>query len=392
MKTKSFVTLLVCWIAQTCFAQVADSLALQVASLRDSKLDSIAQVISGYEKQLNEIREIQTNGKTNIEKIKELESIQKIQEERIKALELQPRTRTSSNGKIAFNELFGLQEKLTNLDLLQKSRDFYSELQGVTDLFNTPEFKNWQSEYSVWTDKNRKQRQIINLISSSIKIVENVGDDVPLYGAISQTFANGVTLLLSQLDNKDQKLIARSDSLLRSFQFVSQFNQQRAEIDHEWVLLEEELEELKQSMKDLQIEQMGYYGIPYSAYTDKFLNEPSLSKKDEFRTYCNEQISKTHTTKEISKDPRWMPEVEVYMYRTQSLLSRYGQLAYQMEKKLQEYNGLMQKKDLLNMASPQVKEKLKKATISLNALIALYSTQSQSRAFIQYAPVMYISK
>lgn len=373
--------------------QVTDTIARQIASVRDWKLDSISRVIASYEKQLLDLQQNQSNGKTTTnEKINELIGTQKIQEARIKALELQPLTRTSSNGQIAFNELFGLQEKLTTLDIVSKSREFYSELQSITNITEFPEYTDWLNEYKAWSEKSNRNKQVMNIVEASLKIIQDAGNNIPLYGSISQTFVSGVTLLLSELGKKDEKLIAKSERLITTFQFISQFNQLRAQIDHEWKQLEAELEEVKESMKSLQNEQMSYYRISSDRYKNDFLNTASTGKKDQFRKYCNEQISKTHTEKEIAKDPNWMPEVEVYMYKTQALLSRYGNLALKMEKKLEDYDSLLKNEALMRIAPTDLSAKLKSSGIKLNSLIDIFSNEAQAKAFLEFAPVMYISK
>jgi hypothetical protein len=78
MYTRIILSLISLLIVHFSSGQVTDTIARQIASVRDWKLDSISKVIASYQKQLLDLQQNQTNGKTTTnEKLHELISTKK---------------------------------------------------------------------------------------------------------------------------------------------------------------------------------------------------------------------------------------------------------------------------------------------------------------------------
>lgn len=339
------------------FAQ-ENSIVEQIKNQRDIELDSIQnELIKNQLKLDNLSEELSTlNEKQFGKKIELQEKIQKELDRRIKFLEESPKIKIKSNGQLAFTELIKIQKDIQPAKLYVSSNGFYTKLGKFDNLQNYSEFKSWKSEYDKWYSKKKGNDQSLDYINKTLQLISDTSSNIPLFGSISQSVTSGITLIFSNLTNKDKKLINKTPQVLTLLNSLGQFESEKSILDNEWKSIDCELKELQTEYQTLVDNQILFYEIDRNNYKS-FLNATLESDIQYFKIYSKEKISEKMKALENGKNPNWMGNVERFMYQVQSIRIRFGKLTARMLSNIDKYDELFSKyNDRSNFSSEFVKK------------------------------------
>jgi hypothetical protein len=95
----------------------------------------------------------------------------------------------------------------------------------------------------------------------------------------------------------------------------SQFEQQKSIIDHEWKLINQELEQLQKENTQLLEEQMNYFSINKQGYESRYLKTTLDSVREQFKNECRKSISDKLANLDKSPETKGkrLGQVETYM-------------------------------------------------------------------------------
>ena len=380
------------------FAQVDTSKTIveQIKDDRDRQLKELTEKLQRNEAEVSKLTEklSSIDDKKTSEKIKAMENLQIALDSRIKIIEETPKTRTSLNGQLAFTELLSIQRDIQPADLFLTSRTFFTQLGNVSNLQQYNDFNNWRTEYDNWYTKQKSNDQMLELVNSSVKLIGDAANNVPLYGSIVQTVSSGISALVTSLGRKDKDLAEKTPKMLRLLNVTSQFEYQKSLIDHEWELINKELFQLQLEDSLLLNEQLAYYGLSEKEYRKNYLEETLDNKRETYKNGCRKIISEKLTALDSDKETKgkWIGQVEIYMYKVQSLRLRFGQLTTRMLSNIERYEHLISVYSDNTKFPSEFTNKLTGLSGTLSAVKNKFYTSFRPAKYIEDSAVMYIER
>jgi len=361
---------------------------------RDSELNSYKNKLKENDIEIKKLQDKLSESNNNQVKIATLDGLQQKLDERIKALETASKRKANYNGQLALIELLSVQRDLQPAQLFSSSQTFFSQLGNISNLQNYPSFTTWKTEYDKWYVKQDRDDQMIELLNSSIGLIGDVANKVPLYGSIVQTVSSGIGTLISSFGNKHKELKKKTPEMLRLLNATSQFENQKAIIDHEWEQINKELSQLQAENDKLLREQLKYYGIDYTQYESEYLNATLETERDRFKTKCRTTLNTKITAfdKDTVTANKWLGQVETYMYKVQSLRIRFGNLTNRMLSNIDRYEQLIKIYSDKTKFPQELTDKIEGLGKTLSSVKKNFSTTFKPEKYIEDSAVMYIEK
>jgi hypothetical protein len=361
---------------------------------RDSELNSYKNKLKENDVEIKKLQDKLSESNNNQVKIATLDGLQQKLDERIKALETASKRKANYNGQLALIELLSVQRDLQPAQLFSSSQTFFSQLGNISNLQNYPSFTTWKTEYDKWYVKQDRDDQMIELVNSSIGLIGDVANKVPLYGSIVQTVSSGIGTLISSFGNKHKELKKKTPEMLRLLNATSQFENQKAIIDHEWEQINKELSQLQAENDKLLREQLKYYGIDYNQYESEYLNATLETERDRFKTKCRTTLNTKITAfdKDTVTANKWLGQVETYMYKVQSLRIRFGNLTNRMLSNIDRYEQLIKIYSDKTKFPQELTDKIEGIGKTLSSVKKNFSTTFKPEKYIEDSAVMYIEK
>jgi len=370
-----------------------NTISEQIKTERDVELNNLQNdlvknqiTITSLTEELSKLSKKQYGKKIELQ-----DKIQKELDKRIKILEESPKVKIKSNGQLAFTELIKIQKDIQPAKLYLSSNGFYSKLGKFDNLQNYTEFTSWQLEYNDWYERKKGKNLTFDFIDNSISLISDASNDIPLFGAISQTVTSGITLILSNLKNRDKDLISKTPQVLVLLNSIGQFESEKSILDNEWKTIDSELRELQSEYKVLVDNQITFYGIDKVKY-NTFLSATLDADIDNFKVYSREKILDKLQALESGNHQNWMGSVETYMYQVQSIRIRFGELTGRMLNNIEKYEKLFSKYTDPNKFSSEFVAKAKDLKIDLAQVKENFILQFKPNKYIEDSAVMYIKR
>lgn len=397
MKKFNFLVILTLLaFSQISFAQT--EISEQIKTDRDNQLKELNEKLKTNEELVNKLTEkiaaADSKNASDKDKIVDLEKLQLALDNRLKILEEAPKTKINLNGQLAFTELLSIQRDIQPVELFLTSQSFFDQLGNIGKIQQYKSFTSWKNEFDKWYAKEGQNDAMVGVLQNSISLISTASAAVPLYGTMVNTAISGVTSLVGTLSKKEKELYERSPEMLRILTVTSQFEQQKSIIDHEWVLINKELEQLQKENTQLLEEQMAYFGIDKNRYQNRYLNATLDADREFFKNECRKAISEKIALLEKSQETRgkWLGQVETYMYKVQSLRLRFGQLTTRMQANIEQYEHLIRLYSDATKFPVEFTAKITALNNPLNNLKNKFYSSFNPAKYIEDSAVMYIER
>jgi chromosome segregation ATPase len=393
-----FLLLVFSFILSTGVVAQENTINEQIKNERDAQLKDLNDKLKTNEELISKLTEklAATDSKTatDKEKIKDLETLQLALDDRLRILEETPKTKINLNGQLAFTELLSIQRDIQPVDLFLTSQTFFTQLGNIGKIQQYNGFTTWKSEYDKWYKKQGQEDPLVNVLNTSISLISSATAAVPLYGTMVNTAISGVSNIMMTMGKKEKELYDRTPQMLLLLNVTSQFEQQKSIIDHEWTLINKELEQLQKENTELLQEQMAYYGISMDRYQSRYLKATLDSDREGFKNECRKIISEKLSG--IDKNPaskgKWLGQVETYMYKVQSLRLRFGQLTMRMMANIEQYQNLITMYSDATKFPAEFTSKINNLNNPLNSLKNKFNSSFNPARYIEDSAVMYIER
>ncbi|PZX60486.1 hypothetical protein LV84_00765 [Algoriphagus ratkowskyi] len=397
MNTKTFLFFILFMISAS-FGHAQTEITEQIKTDRDNQLKELNEKLKNNEEIVNRLTEklAATDNKTasDKEKIEDMEKLQIALDTRLKILEEAPKTKINLNGQLAFTELLSIQRDIQPLELFLTSQSFFDQLGSIGKIQQYKSFANWKTDFDKWYEKDGKTDPMTGLLQNSLTLISSASSIVPLYGTMVNTAISGVTSLMGTLGKKEKDLYDKTPEMLRILTISSQFEQQKSIIDHEWTLINQELEQLQKENTSLLDEQMSYFGIDKQQFERRYLKATLDSEREQFKNESRKSISDKIATLDRSADTRgkWLGQVETYMYKVQSLRLRFGQLTTRMLANIDQYDALLKNYSDSGKFPIEFTSKIIAMNSPLNNLRNKFYSSFNPAKYIEDSAVMYIER
>lgn len=388
MKTNFFIFTFLLFSIYS-FSQENKSISDKIKNERDAELTKLTKEDIRSKKIIDSLQLKLKTTTGNKNRIDALENLQDETEKRLKKLEVKQKTEIRLNGQLAFTELLSVQRDIKPAVLFLKSQNFFNNLGEIGNINKYNTYSNWKVEYNKWYERKKRNSDIANVINNSLNIVSDISNKVPLYGSISQTIISGVTSIVSGLRKKDKALKEKSPKMIRLFNMIGQFEQQKSIIDYEWELINEELKQLKEENLSLLKKQFKYYNVSYNEFVEDYMRATLDKDRDEFKEKCLVKIDKKIAELESKNNQSWLGDVETYMYKVQSIRLRFGQLTNRMLANIDSYKKLIEIYDKPSYPL-EFTQKVSKLSNSLNDVRTTFYDSFNPVVYIEDSATMYI--
>lgn len=366
----------------------------QIKTERNEELNILRKELRQNESEISRLTEELSaiSERKTKDKVEAMERLQVAQDKRIRFLEESPKTEIGFNGQLAFTELLSIQRDIQPADLFLQSQNFFSKLGEVSNLQNYEDFKSWKKEYDDYYERKKGSDKTLDLINKSLSLVTDASNKVPLYGSIVNTATSGISTLLSTLGGRHKELAEKTPDMLEILSTIGQFEQQKAIIDHEWTLINKELKQLKEENTELLESQLDYYGLDKQSYKKEYLKATLDHDRDEYKRECRKQIQSSLAEMDKNPNNKWLEDVEIYMYKVQSLRLRFGELTSRMLNNIDKYN------DLIAIFSDNKKfpieftNRLAGVSTALQSVRSTFYKSFNPAKYIQDSTIMYLER
>ncbi len=390
--------LLFIFLISAAFAQAQTEITEQIKTDRDNQLKELNEKLKNNEEIVNRLTEklAATDNKTasDKEKMEDLEKLQFALDNRLKILEEAPKTKINLNGQLAFTELLSIQRDIQPLELFLTSQSFFDQLGSIGKIQQYKSFSTWKTEFDKWYEKDGKTDAMTGLLQNSLTLISTASSVVPLYGTMVNTAISGVTSLMGTLGKKEKDLYDKTPEMLKILTISSQFEQQKSIIDHEWKLINQELEQLQKENTQLLDEQMVYFAINKQRYESRYLRATLDSEREMFKNECRKSISDKIANLDRSPETKgkWLGQVETYMYKVQSLRLRFGQLTTRMLANIDQYDSLLKTYADPGKFPLEFTSKILAMNAPLNNLRNKFYSSFNPAKYVEDSAVMYIER
>lgn len=380
------------------FVQAQTEITEQIKTDRDNQLKELTEKLKSNEEIVNRLTEklaaADNINSSEKEKIDDMEKLQFALDTRLKILEEAPKTKINLNGQLAFTELLSIQRDIQPLELFLTSQSFFDQLGNIGKIQQYKSFASWKSEFDKWYEKDGKTDAMTGLLNNSLTLISSASSVVPLYGTMVNTAISGVTSLMGTLGKKEKDLYDKTPEMLRILTSSSQFEQQKSIIDHEWKLINQELEQLQKENTLLLEEQMKYFDISKQRYESRYLKATLDSDREQFKNECRKSISDKITLLDKSPETKgkWLGQVEIYMYKVQSLRLRFGQLTTRMLANIDQYESLLKTYSDPGKFPIELTTKIAAMNSPLNNLRNKFYSSFNPAKYVEDSAVMYIER
>lgn len=382
-----------------------------IANLIKTERDSASRLYEQQQEQTSVkvdslVKELAQKREDDRKRIKVLEELQKALVTSLSKIEDAPKIRAQYNGKLAFTELLSIQRDIKPAALFISSEKFFRELGGITDLNEYSAFNDWKKMFEKWYEDNKKDptasvvQQSLTLLNfkkpaaaNTLQVATRALSYLPMYGSFIQTISSGVISLFNSFGKKDRELLNKSPEMLSLLNFTSQFGEQKAILDHEWDEINKELEDLKTEYDILVKDQLLYYGIDTNGYK-RYLGFSTERERDEFKTESNQQIeTKLQALDQNAATKRkWQGNVELFMYKVQSLRTRFGVLISKMLANIDRYNTLIETFNDMPDAPKEFTSRMANLRQSLKMVKQNIEDTFQPKKYIEDSALMFIDQ
>ena len=372
------------------------SLSEEIRMERDNQIKELREKLKVNEEEVKRLKDHLAsinNHRTN-EKISTLEELQKAVDNKLSILESAPKTKLQHNGLIALTELLNIQKDIKPAKLFVVSQDFFTMLENVGKVQQYNSYASWYAEFSKWYSRQKERGPFVELVNNSINIINNASNSAPLIGSFVQTVSTGISALIQRLSNKDKDLLDKTPDMLRILNIASQFEHQKSIIDHEWKMITKELSQLQEENQQLLEEQFSFFGLDTNDYIREYLLATTEADRDAFKKKCfrayYDRIQKMEADPQ-TKD-KWRGQVEINMYKVQSLRIRFGQLTMRMFTNIERYEELFRIYADQSKFPEEFTIKINDLDKPLGLIVKTFSETFQPAKYVEDSATMYIER
>lgn len=390
----SFIVILFCSMGFSQNDSLRIIIADEIKSERNEELNILRTELKRNESEISKLTEELSaiSKRKTKEKVEAMEKLQVALDNRIRFLEESPKTEIGYNGQLAFTELLSIQRDIQPADLFLQSQNFFSKMGEISNLQDYQDFKSWKKEYDDYYERKKGSDKTLEFINKSLGLVTDASNKVPLYGSIVNTTTSGISSLLGTLGGRHKELAEKTPDMLEILATIGQFEQQKAIIDHEWILINKELEQLKEENTELLESQLDYYGMDKDSYKKEYLKATLDNDRDDYKRQCREQIQSSLAEMDKNPNSEWLEDVEIYMYKVQSLRLRFGELTSRMLNNIDKYNELIAIFSDNKKFPVEFTNKLASVSTALQSVRSTFYKSFNPAKYIQDSTIMYLER
>lgn len=248
------------------------------------------------------------------------------------------------NYQTAVVNLIGMELDLKPLVLFTASKDFYNQLNTMSNPTTYEGFDTWFKVFKDFIEREKEKDAILQITSKVLNTAGEFASAAGITGVISDCLLSSVSKFIESLGGgRNSKLRKQSIEMLELIMTLSQYTTDKNLVENEWVKIEKELDELAFLQQEIISETFKLLNISKDEFDARYVSETNSDKRYAYVTEIrNEVKKKVHQDWKDDKEP-WRDHLYNSMLTIQSLKIRFGQTTSHILAYIQGYKDLVNK-------------------------------------------------
>lgn len=312
--------------------------------------------------------------------------------ERVQALEDKQRAQDQNemniyqaNYQSAIVNLVSMQREIKPLILFNTTREFFTALSDAGNPMNYNGYTKWFNQFKEFVKANKQKESMLTVSNNLLNFSGSAAQAVPVVGPISSVLFSGMSTYVNYLGKKEKELRAESEKMITLTAKVGQFDYDKSEVEHEWKLITDELNNLQKLYGKSLEKNLHMLDVQTDDFNQNFSQESDAEKRYQYLTALRQKAS-DYVAAQKSKTPKdWKENVYNEMMAIQSLKMRFGQLTFRINENIAKYADVFNKyKD-----DPDIGSKITALQNKLNELKDTFDKAFDPLDYINSASKMY---
>jgi hypothetical protein len=347
--------------------QVFDSTILHINERVDN-LDSAIKVTTSVKVKADKL----------VERVQALEDKQKAQDQNEMNI-------YQANYQSAVVNLVSMQREIKPLILFNTTREFFTALSDAGNPMNYAGYKKWFDQFKAFVKANKQKESMLTVSNNLLNFSGSAAQAVPVVGPISSVLFSGMSTYVNSLGKKEKELRTESEKMITLTAKVGQFDYDKSEVEHEWKLITDELNNLQKLYGKSLEKNLHMLQVQMDDFNQNFSQESDAEKRYQYLTDLRQKAS-DYVAEQKNKSPKdWKENVYNEMMAIQSLKMRFGQLTFRINENITKYADVFNKyKD-----DPDIGGKMTALQNKLNELKDTFDKAFDPLDYINSASKMY---
>jgi len=312
--------------------------------------------------------------------------------ERVQALEDKQRAQDQNemniyqaNYQSAIVNLVSMQREIKPLILFNTTREFFTALSDAGNPMNYNGYTKWFNQFKDFVKANKQKESMLTVSNNLLNFSGSAAQTVPVVGPISSVLFSGMSTYVNSLGKKEKELRTESEKMITLTAKVGQFDYDKSEVEHEWKLITDELNNLQKLYGKSLEKNLHMLDVQVDDFNQNFSQESDAEKRYQYLTALRQKAS-DYVAAQKSKTPKdWKENVYNEMMAIQSLKMRFGQLTFRINENIAKYADVFNKyKD-----DPDIGGKMAALQNKLNELKDTFDKAFDPLDYINSASKMY---
>ncbi|MGC8750993.1 hypothetical protein [Hydrotalea sp.] len=312
--------------------------------------------------------------------------------ERVQALEDKQRAQDQNemniyqaNYQSAIVNLVSMQREIKPLILFNTTREFFTALSDAGNPMNYNGYTKWFNQFKDFVKANKQKESMLTVSNNLLNFSGSAAQAVPVVGPISSVLFSGMSTYVNSLGKKEKELRTESEKMITLTAKVGQFDYDKSEVEHEWKLITDELNNLQKLYGKSLEKNLHMLDVQADDFNQNFSQESDAEKRYQYLTALRQKAS-DYVAAQKSKTPKdWKENVYNEMMAIQSLKMRFGQLTFRINENIAKYADVFNKyKD-----DPDIGGKMTALQNKLNELKDTFDKAFDPLDYINSASKMY---
>lgn len=317
---------------------------------KNTAIDSTVKIIDTRLDKIDSM--IRISGTTNAKSERlTLERVQEL-EDRQKALDMNQINIYQANYQSAIINLLSIEREIRPLVLFNATRDFFNELQAISNPMNYPGYQEWFQKFKDYIKKEKDKDVSLAVLDNMVKLTGTVSNAAQLSGTMSQFLFSGMTSYINSMKRRQKELKDESQKMFILTMTLCQFTDDRSKIEHEWLALTDELQFLQESYQKTLERNLKIIDVSMEDFDNDFSTQNDADKRYLYLTDIRQKTADVVLKMKEETPKDWKEKIYFELSEVQSLKLKYGEITTEIKNYISQYEVLITKyEDDKNMGS-----------------------------------------
>ena len=334
--------------------KLKDKILTEIQNTLDKKnvtLDSTIKKIDYRIDNIDSLLKTSTNAKERADKL--LERVQII-EDKQKALEENELNIYQANYQSAIINLLSIEREIKPLLLFNATKNFFTELSSVSNPLTYSGYQEWFKKFKLYVQKNKKNDFNLRIADDFITLSESVSATLPITGAASQMMFTGMSSYINSMKEREKELKQESEKMFSMTMALSQFTDDKDKIEYEWDMITQSLKGLQTYYDSTLNRNLASIGINKDDFISHFSKENDADKRYLYLTNIRQKMAQIVSDLKSKSPKEWKEMIHYEMADVQALKLKYGDVTFQINHHINQYEGLIKKYEKSELLSPRM--------------------------------------